>query len=412
MLAHLSSRFTAGVERRGPGRRDSDRQQRLGARRLRSAFIGAPNGIALLDPHGAIVECNPALCALLGCVADALADVALMDMVHPDDAGDVRRLLADALLRPRPTTRSEIRCVRADGTLRWAEMSVSHVEDDAGANWTVAQIQDVQDRHEAGERLRHSEERNAVLADELRRRNAELLDSNLRLRSFASQASHDLSAPLATVSGVLAQLLRRSNHRVEPQDRALLCAAREGAEGMRELVEELLQYARGAATTLHRDEVDLGCLVAEEADSLRLRAGAGGALVRVETLPTVYADPKQLLRVVRNLLDNGVKFAQPNVRPELHVDARRRPHHWEIGFGDNGVGIADADRERIFRPLERAGPRSKSGSGLGLAICAEIVARHGGEIWVEAGRDGGSRFAFTLPDVPPRDSPEHGRAHA
>jgi len=386
-------------------KRTANRRRRLDASRLRSVFVDAPNGIALLDGEGRIVDANPSLCALFGCLPEALLDVALTGLMHPDDAEGVRELLGAALLRPRPARRLEVRCVRTDGTSRWAELSVSNIEDGDDDHWTVAQVQDIQQRREADERLRRRDERNAALADELRRHNVQLRDTNLRLRRFASLASHDLSAPLASISGVLAQLQRRSGDRLGPEDRELLAAGRERAESMRGLVQDILEYARGATTMLQHDDVDLGAITEQAIAALGHDAAAREPLVHLEELPTVRGDREQLLRLMRNLLENAVKFAGPGVRPELQIDVRRRPYHWEVGVSDNGPGVADADRDRIFRPLERAHSPSVSGSGLGLAICAEVVSRHGGEIWVEPGSAGGSRFAFTLPKEPHMDGP-------
>ena len=123
--------------------------------------------------------------------------------------------------------------------------------------------------------------------------------------------------------------------------------------------------------------------------------------IHIGAMATVRADREQLLRVLHNLLHNALKFADAGARPVIHVDARRTDAGWEVAVSDNGPGVAAADRIRIFDMLERAQPRETSGCGLGLAICAEVVTRHGGEIWVEPGPAGGSRFVFTLPDVLP-----------
>ena len=394
-------------DRRGRGRRESDRRLRLDADRLRTAFVSAPNGIALLDRGGAIVGVNPSLCSLFGCAPEDLLGVELPVLVHPADADGVRHLLCSSVRRPRSGPRLEVRCVLADSSLRWAELSVAHVQDDEAEDWAVAQIQDVDNRHEAEQRLRHSEERNAALAAELARRNTELHDTNVRLRSFASLASHDLSGPLASISGVLALVERHGGDRLDPRDRELLAAGRERAESMRGLVQDMLSYARDP-TTLKLADVDLRALVDEALRTLGEGATGRDPLVTIGALPTVRCDRQQLLRVMRNILGNAVKYVEPGARPALRVEALRRTDSWEIAVTDNGPGVADSDRERIFNMLERAHGRSVPGSGLGLGICAEVVARHGGEIWVESAQGGGSRFAFTLPDDPPAGSDGDG----
>jgi chemotaxis family two-component system sensor kinase Cph1 len=395
--ATTSSAVAAPADRPTPGRRALDVKHRLDVSRLRTAFIGAPTGIALLDGDGVVTDVNPALCALFGCLPAALLDTTLADLVHPEDVAPVRAFVVACEARPRPTSRLEIRCVRADGQLRWAELSTSHVVE----TWIVAHVQDVHARHQADERVHRSEERNATLAEQLHRRNIELRENNLRLRRFASLASHDLSAPLASMSGVLALIDRRVGGQLEADDRELLAAGRGRIEQMRGLIEDMLAYARGW-TTLRVCDVDLGAVARDALAGLSEDVLARDPQIHIDALPTVRADREQLLRVLHNLLHNALKFVDAGTRPVIHVDARRRERAWEIGVRDNGPGVPAGDRARIFDMLERAHSRETSGCGLGLAICSEVVTRHGGSIWVQPA-PGGSRFAFTLPDALPSD---------
>ena len=398
------SAVAASSDRPSPGRRALDLKHRLDVSRLRTAFIRAPTGIALLDGAGVVTDVNPALCALFGCLPAALVDTTLADLVHPEDVALVRAFVVACEARPRPTSRLEIRCVRADGQLRWAELSTSHVDGDdtPGETWIVAHVQDVHARHQADERVHRSEERNATLAEQLHRRNIELRENNLRLRRFASLASHDLSAPLASMSGVLALIDRRVGGQLTADDRELLAAGRGRIEQMRGLIEDMLAYARGW-TTLRICDVDLGAVARDALDGLTEEVLARDPQIHIDALPTVRGDREQLLRVLHNLLHNALKFVDAGTRPVIHVDARRRERAWEIAIRDNGPGVPAGDRARIFDMLERAHSRDTSGCGLGLAICSEVVTRHGGAIWVQPAPGGGSRFAFTLPDALPSD---------
>jgi signal transduction histidine kinase len=275
-------------------------------------------------------------------------------------------------------------------------------DDDRQDTWIVAHVQDVHARHQADQRVRRSEERNATLAEQLHRRNIELRENNLRLRRFASLASHDLSAPLASMSGVLALIDRRVGGELKADDRELLAAGRARIEQMRGLIGDMLAYARGW-TTLRVGDVELGELAREALDGLSEEVLARDPQIHIDALPLVRGDREQLLRVLHNLLHNALKFVETGTRPVLHLDARRRGEAWEIGVADNGPGVPPGDRARIFDMLERAHSRETSGCGLGLAICSEVVTRHGGAIWVQPAPGGGSRFAFTLPDALPSD---------
>jgi PAS domain S-box-containing protein len=107
-------------------------------------------------------------------------------------------------------------------------------------------------------------------------------------------------------------------------------------------------------------------------------------------------DAPLIARVVGNLLSNALKFTPP--QGWIEIDARRVDRTVEISVEDNGPGIADSDRHRLFvRFAQFPGNESAGGAGLGLAICSELLALHGGQIWIETGRCGGARFVFRVP---------------
>jgi light-regulated signal transduction histidine kinase (bacteriophytochrome) len=111
----------------------------------------------------------------------------------------------------------------------------------------------------------------------------------------------------------------------------------------------------------------------------------------------VLGDGVQLVQLFQNLLGNGIKFHGP-AKPALHIGVKREGREWRLSFKDNGIGIDPADFDRIFIIFQRLHTREEyPGTGIGLAICKKIVERHGGRIWVEAGKDQGSTFHFTLP---------------
>jgi signal transduction histidine kinase len=101
--------------------------------------------------------------------------------------------------------------------------------------------------------------------------------------------------------------------------------------------------------------------------------------------------------VLQNLVANALKYS-PDDSPQVRVSAQREPGAWRISVADQGVGIAESDRDRIFDLFERAG--TDAGSGIGLATCRRIIEQHGGRIWVEPNEPTGSVFSFTIPDEP------------
>jgi signal transduction histidine kinase len=124
-----------------------------------------------------------------------------------------------------------------------------------------------------------------------------------------------------------------------------------------------------------------------------------GGRVEAGELPVVEGDASQLGQLMQNLISNGLKFRRPDTPPVVRVSGAAGPEGWAvIRVADNGIGIEPQHRERIFRPFQRLHGRSEyEGSGMGLAICAKVVHRHGGEIRVESGEEGGAVFVVELP---------------
>ena len=124
------------------------------------------------------------------------------------------------------------------------------------------------------------------------------------------------------------------------------------------------------------------------------------AEVTYDALPTVKGDETQLVQLFQNLVANGLKFQRSGVTPKIHIGVQRSNNNWRFGISDNGIGIPENQRERVFAIFQRLHTRNEyPGTGIGLAICRKIVERHGGEIWLESVPGHGTIFSFTLPVV-------------
>jgi signal transduction histidine kinase len=234
---------------------------------------------------------------------------------------------------------------------------------------------------------------------ELEHSNAELMRSNAELDQFASVTSHDLQAPLTTIS-MYAELIERRHAADLNGGMALVDGIRNATQEARTLIRDLLEYSRAGRGRLALEEISAGDMVRTALDALAGPIEAAGAHVTVEPLPVVYADRAGVCRVFQNLIGNAVKFAAPDRRPEVHIDAERDVAAWRFRIRDNGIGMAPEDAERIFEPFKRLhGEEAYPGTGIGLAICERIVSQHGGRVWVTSRPGEGSEFSFTLPAV-------------
>jgi signal transduction histidine kinase len=210
------------------------------------------------------------------------------------------------------------------------------------------------------------------------------------LRSYADVVAHDLSEPVAGIEMLVGLLERRGE---QPPPPAVLRQLRASAERARDLIDGVLLYAR--AGELSTAPVGLGGLMTEVAEDLRARLDEAGATLVVGELPEIRGDPRQLRRVLQNLVANAVKF-RGDAPLRVEVSAVRDTREWVVTVRDNGIGVDPAEAGRIFGMFSRASQET-DGAGIGLAVCRRIVEAHGGRMWVEPATGGGSAFRFTLP---------------
>lgn len=239
------------------------------------------------------------------------------------------------------------------------------------------------------------------LMQQLARRAFELERSNDALQEFAYVASHDLQEPLRMVASYLQLLRSRYGGKLGSDADEFIEFAVDGARRMQALINDLLEYSRIGTKGASWQQTKLADVFALAQANLRASIEEAGAVIVVGELPTVKADPSQLLQLAQNLIANAVKFHR-DAPPEVYVDATRGRGEWEISVSDNGIGIEPRHTERIFQIFKRLHPPNDyPGTGIGLAVCRKIVERHGGRIWVESKPGRGATFCFTLPDTPP-----------
>jgi signal transduction histidine kinase len=210
------------------------------------------------------------------------------------------------------------------------------------------------------------------------------------LRSYGDLVAHDVSEPIAGIELLVRLLERRA---AEPSSADVLRQLRASTERARDLIDGVLVYAQAGELSVER--VALGRLAADVAEDLGRRMEAAGATLEIAELPEVEGDPRQLRRVLQNLIGNALKF-RGEPPPRVELSALQETREWVVTVRDNGVGVDSDQASRIFEMFSRATSEAE-GVGIGLAVCRRVVEAHGGRIWVEAADGGGSAFRFTLP---------------
>lgn len=268
----------------------------------------------------------------------------------------------------------------------WFEVSV--FPNDLGLS---AYIKDITSRKVAEERLKE-------LNVQLDRKAADLASSNAELERFAYVASHDLQEPLRMVSSFLQLLQRKYQNQIDELSSKYIDFAVDGAERMKQLINDLLEYSRISLQEVRYEPVDMQEVAQEVITLMANRAADAGAHIVVGDLPVIKAQRLSMVQLLQNLVGNALKYHRSDVVPEVRITGEQNLLEWKFTVSDNGIGIDRAFQEKIFIIFQRLHNREEySGTGIGLAICKKIVDHYGGRIWVDSIPGEGSHFHFTIP---------------
>ena len=217
---------------------------------------------------------------------------------------------------------------------------------------------------------------------------------------FVSTVSHDLRSPLTLMRGY-ATMLEMVGDLNEQQGNYVKKIV-SGVDTMSHLVNNLLDLGRiEAGLDLQLELVDLHAVVERILSALQLHAGQKQIQVKSQLapgLPMLEADPGLLQQAMHNLIENAIKYTDPN--GTVTVQARQQGEFMVFSVTDSGIGIAPVDQERLFEKFYRApsrDARKRHGTGLGLAIVKSIAERHQGRAWLESQLGKGSTFYIELP---------------
>ena len=232
-------------------------------------------------------------------------------------------------------------------------------------------------------------------------------DTKLRMKSdFLSHVSHELRSPLTVVHQFVSILLDGLGGSINANQKEYLEIALRNVNQLRAMIDDLLEASRAESCklTVKRSVVSLEDVLKKTLLSFRATAATKRISFQSnipEHLPPVYVDPTRISQVLSNLLDNAVKFSPEKssiaVRAQVLEDD---PSFVCVSVADCGCGIDPEESERIFDRLYQAQnslQASRRGLGLGLFICKELITMHGGRIWNDTKRRGGSTFSFTVP---------------
>jgi PAS domain S-box-containing protein len=236
---------------------------------------------------------------------------------------------------------------------------------------------------------------------QLQNRATQLQRSNEELERFAYVASHDLQGPLRTIASYLQLLESRYKGKLDTEAHEFIDFAVNGAKRMQQLIWDLLNYSKISSVHKPFVKTDMNEVVQGALRGLDSTIRACNAQITVANLHDVLGDPNHLYQLFLNLVDNALKFVKDKT-PEINISSTEHDDYWEFTVSDNGIGIKQEYKDKIFRIFQRLHtPAEYSGTGVGLAICQKVVQLHGGKIWFVSKPGKGTTFHFSISKQPP-----------
>jgi signal transduction histidine kinase/ligand-binding sensor domain-containing protein len=232
----------------------------------------------------------------------------------------------------------------------------------------------------------------------LERSNLDLVRSNKDLEQFAYVASHDLQEPLRTIGSFTQILTRKYKNEIGADGQLYMANIIGGVKRMSELIKSLLNYSRLGRNDIQFSMADLQDIISDKIMDLGLKIQEKEAEIIIGDLPEkILCEPNQLGVVFYNLINNGLKF-NTNPNPIIMVQLEKEDEdYWTFSVADNGIGIDEIYKEKVFEIFQRLNHVSKfEGTGIGLAFCKRIILRHEGNIWFESTLGEGTTFYFTI----------------
>jgi signal transduction histidine kinase len=344
---------------------------------LDSVMRSLVDGLILVDRRGRIAYLNPRVEVILDLPADTLIGQGLdgLQQILAGRFADGNQLFSElgaAAVHAREIPVVEIGLVKPASKILQARFFPIH--DDGG--------------HHLGLGL--------VLRDITREKELDQMKSQL-----LATVSHELRTPLASIKGFATTLLRDDVNWDDRSRREFLSIIDEESDRLSELIGNLLDMSQIEAGTLRMEPepTDLQPIIQETATEFQLMTHDHEIAVQVpRSLPLVQVDARRARQVVRNLVENAVKYSPDGglitISAEPHAEAV------QISVADHGIGIEPQQLEHVFDrfyQVDNASTRKVGGSGLGLSICRAIIEAHEGLIWAVSQPGSGSTFHFTLP---------------
>jgi PAS domain S-box-containing protein len=231
----------------------------------------------------------------------------------------------------------------------------------------------------------------------LEKQNKKLQNQNKELEQFTYIASHDLQEPLRSLISFSELLEKEFIGKLGENGEFYINFISKSSKRMQLLVKGLLDYSRiGREKNLV--EIDCNQIMKDVLSDMIITIKESGAEITISDLPQLKGYETEIRQLFQNLVSNALKFRKKDTTPKIEIFAQKREDDWLFSVHDNGIGIEENNKQKLFVIFKRFNNREEyEGTGIGLAHCKKIVELHGGTIWADSKFGEGSTFYFTIP---------------
>jgi len=289
------------------------------------------------------------------------------------------------------TEKLPITLYKDDRIFEWVDNTVFRLP----SNEIVAVYRDESERHMAEEEIRRL---NKVLEKRVIERTNQLEETNAELEDFVYSVSHDLRAPLRSISGFAEIIDRRHKTSLNEEGQHYFENIIKASKQMGQLIDDLLKFSRLGRKSIKREAVALSDVFETVNETLADEIEKTNARVDIpKDLPVVKGDSSLLVNILINLLDNAIKYHKPDDSPVVNVAYETTDQAVVLSISDNGIGIAPEYQKKIFKMFQRLHSQADyPGTGIGLAAVKKALQMMDGEIRVESAPGKGSIFKVKL----------------
>lgn len=378
-----------GVTQDVTRRHEFERELAESQQRRDALLESNPDPSWLKDRDGRYIAANRAWFARHGIAPHNIAGKTDADIF---DAGFAALIGAEdrRVVETRALVRGERNRKFADG-VEWIETVKTPVFDGAGRVVAVAGVS-----HDITERKR-AEQAAREMNESLAQKTIELTALNQELEAFSYSVSHDLRAPLRSISGFGSFLLKDSHEQLDAAGRGRLQRILAAAERMGQLIDDLLTLARISRQPMLLHDVNLHALAGEIMAGYKAEDPARRVEFIAATGLTVKGDAGLMRVMLDNLLGNAWKFTGRRAQARIEIGSALIDGVRTIFVRDDGAGFDMTYAGKLFAPFQRMHSQEQfEGTGVGLATVKRIVERHHGKIWIESAPERGTTVFFTL----------------